>query len=67
EKRRHVELALEQARYEAAHARRQYDAVDQLSPAAAARFILDGAACHAKRQRNVTGARPVSGKPEHLS
>ncbi|MER8887808.1 recombinase family protein, partial [Mesorhizobium sp. M0816] len=28
EKRRHVELALEQARYEAAHARRQYDAVD---------------------------------------
>ncbi|RVP18958.1 recombinase family protein [Sinorhizobium meliloti] len=28
EKRRHVELALEQARYDAAHARRQYDAVD---------------------------------------
>lgn len=28
EKRRLVELALEQARYEAAHARRQYDAVD---------------------------------------
>ncbi len=28
QKRRHVELALEQARYEAAHARRQYDAVD---------------------------------------
>ncbi|WP_287301181.1 hypothetical protein [Mesorhizobium sp.] len=28
EKRRHVEFALEQARYEAGHARRQYDAVD---------------------------------------
>jgi hypothetical protein len=28
EKRRHIELALEQARYEAARARRQYDAVD---------------------------------------
>jgi excisionase family DNA binding protein len=28
EKRRHVELAIEQARYEAARARRQYDAVD---------------------------------------
>ena len=28
EKRRQVELALEQARYEAARARRQYDAVD---------------------------------------
>jgi excisionase family DNA binding protein len=28
EKRRQVELAIEQARYEAAHARRQYDAVD---------------------------------------
>jgi DNA invertase Pin-like site-specific DNA recombinase len=28
EKRRHVALALEQARYEAVHARRQYDAVD---------------------------------------
>ena len=28
EKRRQVELALEQARFEAAHARRQYDAVD---------------------------------------
>jgi len=28
EKRRQIELALEQARYEAAHARRQYDAVD---------------------------------------
>jgi len=28
EKRRQIELALEQARFEAAHARRQYDAVD---------------------------------------
>ncbi len=28
EKRRQVELALQQARFEAAHARRQYDAVD---------------------------------------
>ena len=28
EKRRHIELALQQARYEASHARRQYDAVD---------------------------------------